>query len=260
MQMCISISNCGNGLNDIFMSYNQCKRANDYKYVMGDDAFILYSDISKNRVNHADKRLQAIGQFIITSISNGSSTLTDKYINNLVAEIKKRDVSDNDIRPILDTIIKDILEIMPDACYQPDENAEIDDLLKDMKRLLCESRCASMQVDQNNMRLILKKAIEYLKKNYQNHITLEQVANAVYVSPYYISRMFTRETGKTMTEYLNDLRIKNACILLEDVEYKVYQVGEMVGIPDAHYFSRIFKKTMGLTPSEYRNRLIHKTE
>jgi two-component system response regulator YesN len=65
--------------------------------------------------------------------------------------------------------------------------------------------------------------------------------------------MFSRQLGETMTEYLNGIRIKKACELLSDVEYKVYQIGEMVGIPDAHYFSRIFKKQMGMTPTEYRN-------
>jgi two-component system response regulator YesN len=66
--------------------------------------------------------------------------------------------------------------------------------------------------------------------------------------------MFKKETGKTMTEYLNEIRIEKACNLLTNPEYKIYQVGEMVGIPNSYYFSRIFKKSIGCTPSEYRQK------
>jgi len=97
--------------------------------------------------------------------------------------------------------------------------------------------------------------LAYLEKNYMNQITLGQLANHVFVSQYYISRMFKRETGKTMTENLNEIRIKRARELLGSVEYKVYQVGEMVGISDSHYFSKLFKHIVGVNPSMYRNRI-----
>ena len=58
--------------------------------------------------------------------------------------------------------------------------------------------------------------------------------------------------GKNFVEYLNELRIEKAKELLKDVRYKTYEVAEKVGIPDAHYFSRLFKKYVGMTPTEYR--------
>jgi two-component system response regulator YesN len=64
--------------------------------------------------------------------------------------------------------------------------------------------------------------------------------------------MFKRETGKNFVDYLNDIRIEKAKELLKDISLKTYEVAEKVGIPDAHYFSRLFKKYVGITPTEFR--------
>jgi two-component system response regulator YesN len=139
--------------------------------------------------------------------------------------------------------------------FEPDKQGDIPELLGEIREIYSAAADYTIESSQNNMKLVLKKAVEYLEENYCNPLTLRQVADSVYVSPFYISRLFSRQLGKTMTDYLNGIRIKNACELLRDVEYKIYQVGEMVGIPDAHYFSRLFKKHTGMTPSEYRNSL-----
>lgn len=67
--------------------------------------------------------------------------------------------------------------------------------------------------------------------------------------------MFKKELGISFVDYLNDVRIEKAKELLKDVKYKTYEVAELVGIPDPHYFSKIFKKYSGMTPSEYKETL-----
>ena len=61
-----------------------------------------------------------------------------------------------------------------------------------------------------------------------------------------------QEMGKSFVDCLNEIRMEKARELLKDVRLKTYEVAEKVGIPDAHYFSRIFKKYNGVTPTEYR--------
>jgi two-component system response regulator YesN len=70
--------------------------------------------------------------------------------------------------------------------------------------------------------------------------------------------MFKKELGKSFIDYLNDIRIEKAKGLLKDVKYKTYEVAEIVGISDAHYFSKLFKKHSGMTPSEYRETIATK--
>ena len=104
-----------------------------------------------------------------------------------------------------------------------------------------------------SIKLVLRNAIDFIHENYNKQITLNDVAEHVYVSTSYLSRMFKKELGKNFVDYLNGLRIEKAKELLMDPRYKTYEVAEIVGIPDAHYFSRLFKKYEGLSPTEYRD-------
>lgn len=62
-----------------------------------------------------------------------------------------------------------------------------------------------------------------------------------------------KETGQTFVEYLTQLRMKKAEMLLKQTDMKGYEIGEQVGIPDPHYFSVLFKKHIGRSMNEYRN-------
>ena len=256
MHISIAVSEPAEGLEKILMCYSQCKKAIGLKEILGEDAFILYSDVKEDALKYTDAKLMGMGRIIIESLSLGVEASDAACINNLEAELKRRDSVGAKEKEIILAIIKSMLEVAPLENYSPDTSDDVYSLIGNMRKIYAQAASRSVKSSQNNMKLILKKAVDFLEMNYYKAITLRQVADAVYVSPFYISRMFSRQLGKTMTEYLNDIRIKNACELLKDVEYKVYQVGEMVGIPDAHYFSRIFKKQMSVTPTDYRNNII----
>lgn len=256
MYICIAVSEPTVGIEKILMSYTQCQKAERLMGVMGEGAFMLYSDIKNNAEKYTDTKLLGIGRLILDSLKSGAQDEEAWYITDLEAELKRRDTLGEHERKIVLQIIDNIFEAVPDISVVVDRTQDVFTLVGSLRKLYGSAASQNIKASQNNMKLILKKAIIFLEENYYKSITLRQVADAVYVSPFYISRMFTRQLGKTMTEYLNDIRIKKACELLKDVEYKVYQVGEMVGIPDAHYFSRIFKKQMSVTPSDYRNNLV----
>ncbi|GKX67235.1 response regulator [Inconstantimicrobium mannanitabidum] len=103
------------------------------------------------------------------------------------------------------------------------------------------------------MPLVIKNTVDYLNKNYKNNITLNEMAEYNNISSFYLSRLFAKETGKNFVDYLNEIRIEKAKALLKENNYKYYEIADMVGIKDAHYFSKIFKKYTGLTPSDYKN-------
>lgn len=94
--------------------------------------------------------------------------------------------------------------------------------------------------------------IEYIKRNFSNNLTLEQVAEKFYISPGHLCRLLRQDTNKTFLETLTEMRIENAKMLIKDQRLKVYEVGSMVGFEDPKYFSQVFKKHTGFTPSEYR--------
>ena len=104
----------------------------------------------------------------------------------------------------------------------------------------------------NNAGIRVQAIIKYINENYDKNITLTDVGERMYSSPYYISRIFKQETGTNLIDYINEVRVERAKELLKNPQYKIYEVGEMVGISDSHYFSKLFRKISGLSPKEYR--------
>lgn len=101
----------------------------------------------------------------------------------------------------------------------------------------------------------INKAIKYVQNNYQEEITLDIIANKVFVTPNYFSRIFKEEVGENFTSWVNKYRIAQAKKLIkENNEMKFYQIAEAVGFNDYKYFSTIFKKCTEMTPSEYKTK------
>ncbi|MEW5320811.1 response regulator [Geobacillus thermoleovorans] len=104
----------------------------------------------------------------------------------------------------------------------------------------------------------IEKAIQFLDENYHQDIGIDQVAERVGLSPSYFSVLFKQKMGVTFLEYLTNIRIKNACLLLKMSHMKTYEIAEKVGYTDQRYFSQVFKRKLNMTPGEYRK--IHSRE
>ena len=84
-------------------------------------------------------------------------------------------------------------------------------------------------------------------------LSLEDVAEAINVSSFYLSRLFKEVKGENYINYLTDLRMKKARELLKNPRISIKEISSEVGFNDQNYFSRIFKNKFGMTPTEFRN-------
>ena len=98
----------------------------------------------------------------------------------------------------------------------------------------------------------VQKAIVFIESDLSADLTLSSIAEAQNVSSGYLSAIFRRETGKTITEYIREKRVNHAIYLLETTHLQVQTIATHCGIVDLQYFSKIFKKHTGKTPKEYR--------
>lgn len=99
---------------------------------------------------------------------------------------------------------------------------------------------------------VIYRAINYVKQNYMNKITLEEVASHVYLSPSYFSKIFKEEMKYNFNTYLNHIRIEMSKKLLMDDSIDLVDVSNLVGYEDQSYFSKVFKKMTGVSPGKYR--------
>lgn len=102
---------------------------------------------------------------------------------------------------------------------------------------------------------LMNEAVDYIKSHFEQDLGIEKVAEHVGLSVSYFSNQFKQITGITFLEYLTNVRIDHACMLLEKLDLKTYEIAEKVGYTDQRYFSQVFKKKKKRTPSEYRKLL-----
>ncbi len=101
-----------------------------------------------------------------------------------------------------------------------------------------------------------EKIADYLEEHYADKITLDHIAENMYLSPFYISKIFKSEMGESPIHYLIRVRMEKAKALLESgASLSIGEIAEKVGYEDAYHFSKLFKKTYGVSPSKMRKSL-----
>lgn len=99
---------------------------------------------------------------------------------------------------------------------------------------------------------LVAEAKKYLEENYQKAVKLEDIAESLKISPFYLSRIFSRESNFSVFEYLNSVRMRKARELLREGRHIIADVAYMTGFEDSSYFSKVYKRYYGHSPSESR--------
>jgi AraC-like DNA-binding protein len=101
--------------------------------------------------------------------------------------------------------------------------------------------------------LYTEKAVDYIMDNFHKPINLEDISNHIKINRCYFCNVFKKETGKTFSQLLNEVRIDKSKELLLDRSLSILEVSLSAGFNNQNYFNMIFKKLTNMTPLEYRN-------
>jgi len=123
------------------------------------------------------------------------------------------------------------------------------ELIVKILRLMDSNKQSNISLQ--NQRVVYQ-AIEYLRNNYNTDIRLEELAAKSFISKNYFSRLFKEVTGINFTDYVQNLRVDEACSLLKSTDMKVTDIAHQVGFKDMKFFYEVFKKLTGKTPGEFR--------
>lgn len=107
---------------------------------------------------------------------------------------------------------------------------------------------------ESNYHPIIHKILLLISKDFHKPLTLETLGAQFYLNGAYLCQLFRKEVGISFVEYLTNVRLEKAKLLLEEGE-SIASVGEKVGYSNYRYFSQVFKKKIGMTPSKYREHL-----
>lgn len=102
---------------------------------------------------------------------------------------------------------------------------------------------------------IMVLALDYIHKNYTRHITMQQVADFVGLTPNYFCSKFHKEIGQSFKQYLKTLQLNHAATLLRVTDTSISNICSESGIPSLTNFMQSFKEQYGMTPSQYRKQM-----
>lgn len=100
----------------------------------------------------------------------------------------------------------------------------------------------------------VQRVLACISSNLNANLRLNALAKLQNISPAYLSTLFKKELGVTLTSYVNSVRVEHAIQLLKNTHLQVQTIAAHCGMPDVQYFSKIFKKQTGVTPKEFREK------
>lgn len=128
---------------------------------------------------------------------------------------------------------------------------DIEETKKSIEKLL-DSRKNGPEINLGDIKGKLEHAKRFIQRNILKKVTLKDVAEIVYLSPKYLSRVFKKNTGMGLSGYKIRLRIGAAEVFLKKNEYNISQIADKLSYGNVESFIRQFKKYTGFTPSQYR--------
>ncbi len=134
--------------------------------------------------------------------------------------------------------------------YNAQSVEQCEEILRKIARFFSERE----QEPERTLSPLVRKVITDVDTDLKEPLTLQYFSEKLGVNGSYLSNLFRRETGKTITQYVTDQRLKHAENLLRYTNKPVRSVAVEVGIGDAQYFSRLFRKKTGMKPTEYRRK------
>lgn len=171
---------------------------------------------------------------------------TKKDLNNMIYELLK--ANPKYIEPLSRSKFTE-----HDIFYQIEASPSFSVLEKNLRQSFSSLAEAVINTLSDKEDCIIEKAKAYIEANYNDCITLEDIAAHVYLNKSYFSVFFKNKMGLTFRDYLRNYRINRAIQLLTDTNMKIYEVAQAVGYSDSAHFIRAFKQVTGRKPETYVN-------
>lgn len=260
----------GEKVNSILLLSNSYKSAEtclEYKFYSGINAVINSRDLTYRTDSLEYVKLHIIEEKLLSGIKIGnlttvndvlfeifnhiesSSYTPEEYTKNIFTElifITTRSLYE--IQENLSDIVEEPIKLC-DTIYRLNTYEELKNYILDLFDTI--TTYFNNKLNQKN-RYVVNEVNDIIDHQYTKNITVKLISDQVGLTPNYISQIFKKETGITITKKITEVRIEAAKELLKGSNFKVFEVAEMVGFDNPYYFSTVFKKNTGIHPSKFR--------
>lgn len=189
----------------------------------------------------------------IAGLRDHFGRLCDKYRN-------KTDFSQIYIKFVFSNLLKDIYSSMP-KMDETQLNEEITRLysVTDFKTIMdtVNNNIDRLEKSFGSSPSVLHREIEtvkqYIYEHYSEELSVDALAQSVYMAPSYLSHVFKKETGQNISKFIKTYRMEKAREMLENTHNKIVNISYAVGYPNVSYFCQSFREYFGISPQKYRS-------
>ncbi|WHY17603.1 response regulator [Paenibacillus sp. G2S3] len=277
LSVSVTLSDAFLGLKQLREQYTLCLRASTYNFYTGPASVLVAGHSKLTQTLHAINYVEWLEQ-VKAAVEVGNTKLVLENISILFNEAKQIKWDPSVLKFHLLGLLSDLdimilkwnTHVLSSTeqnrvgvttlleCFESDisQAESMEGLNLSIEQAMQEAIILLYQVKSNIYRKEVLRITEILQENVENKITLDRLAQEVNMNVNYLCRVFKQDTGRSIVQYMNELKINKAIELLKLPDTRIKEVASQVGIDDPFYFNRVFKKIVGLSPSDFRKKLL----
>lgn len=257
--VCIVLSNPVNSKEQIHMEYMNMEKSIESKFFY-DRSVVLFSSgtdkATQSNMSDAEFYIAQMDRHIELREYSEAGKMIEQFFDALQMD---RKLPVTYLKFVCTSIMQKLFkssdrhhQLIPDMA----ENIYASSTLLELKSILMQ---IVWQYGENALAVkqggkLITDVLDVIHKEYSNDISLEYVADKVYLSPSYLSHLFKKETGQSFMKYVTSFRFNKALDLLQNTNMKISDISREVGYNSHSYFCSIFKNYYGLSPAQFRER------
>lgn len=270
----LSIGQCDRlvEVNKFSEAYHEALRALNNRFFLG-HAQIMISSVSDLHTTSNLFEIPEIEEEIIDAVCHHQRTEAISFLENYFelfrTEKAHRDIVIVGVYNLINRLYEYFykLDKNPDAvlrekgeilnkieCY--DNIMCMHDYVKEKLNSIFDRFCSDM--DAGHSHNVVARVVKYLEEHYAEPVTIENISQEMYLTPSRLRSVFKNYTGKTIHDYLTDLRMKKSLELMGDPGIRIKDVANCVGYENVSYFCILFSKYYGMSPGQYRDKLLER--
>jgi two-component system response regulator YesN len=269
----IAISSEIQNISELGYAYNDTFRLTNKRFFAGRASVIQkesFMDNSSGRISY-EYPTSAIKNFL-EAMNTGKFDNSREIFNTIVNKIS--DATYEEIIFILKYLFLNLSNLLKvrfsvakinDSRFLDSVTKKLDriEVLRDAEAILEEYidliKSASDEIKVSKFESTVNEVKDYIDKNHMDvNLSLNYIANVFNASPVYFGRMFKMHVGISIQEYIGNIRLQSAIVMLKDESIPINEICEKVGFINKSHFFAFFKKNMGVTPGEFRKQIMHK--
>lgn len=266
LKLIIGIGNSVKYVWDMNLSYQSAKKALEYRFFFPQQTIFDARDNKGSMITNAlfnTNKDEVLIQYICKKDAVGIKQWIETFSDQTITNFQTKNLLFIRIYDVLGNVLRFLYEMNIDCSSIEHEitlvyskldafhtSTEIVNWLYQIFTMVSEQLDHSSQTYHKQ---ICDSALNYIKENYtKNTLCLNDIADAVMISPTYLSALYKKSTSQNISDTITSVRIDAACHLLLHSTLSLKEISEKAGYTNQYYFSSCFKKKTGVTPSEYR--------